>query len=242
MMGSEHGETDEVPVHQVTISRGFYMGKHEVTQAQWEAVMGANPARFQNCSSCPVEQVSFTDAQEFIGKLNRQEIRERSPAAEISFRYRLPSEAEWEYAARAGTTTTFAFGDSLSAMQANFNGNQPYGGATKGVYRGKTTPVGSFQPNAFGLFDMHGNVWEWCQDWSHLNYEGAPTDQVRWGSEYSDGQHMVIRGGSWLLSASNCRSSVRGRRTADDRMADCGFRVVADVGGVRRVRSNPAPD
>src|SRR5205085_11701074 len=155
MMGSENGDSDEKPAHRVTISEGFYMGKYEVTQAQWQAVMGNNPSNFKGCDNCPVEQVSWDDAVSFIAKLNAQN---------DGYTYRLPTEAEWEYACRAGTTTAFAFGDSLSSEQANFDGDYPYGGAPKGVYRQKTTSVGRFQPNAWGLYDMHGNVWEWCED------------------------------------------------------------------------------
>jgi serine/threonine-protein kinase len=155
IMGSENGDSDEKPMHRVTISSGFYMGRYEVTQAQWQAVMGTNPSDFKGCDNCPVEQVSWDDAQEFIRQMN---------ARGDGYTYRLPTEAEWEYACRAGTTTAFAYGDLLSSEQANFDGKHPYGGASKGVYRQKTTLVGSFQPNAFGLYDMHGNVWEWCQD------------------------------------------------------------------------------
>jgi uncharacterized caspase-like protein len=148
MMGS-NDYNNEKPVHKVTISQPFYMGKYEVTQAQWQAVMGSNPSKFNTCADCPVEQVSWNDAQEFIKKLNAQN---------DGYTYRLPSEAEWEYAARAGTTTAFAFGNSLDSTQANFDGNYPYGGAAKGVYRQKTTSVGEFAPNAWGLYDMLGVI------------------------------------------------------------------------------------
>jgi len=194
-MGSESG-SDEKPAHQVNIGTGFYMGKYEVTQGQWQAVMGTNPSKFKG-DNLPVEQVSWNDVQEFIGKLN---------ARGDGYTYRLPSEAEWEYACRAGTTTAFSFGDSLSSSQANFDGNYPYGGAAKGVYRVKTTPVGSFQPNSFGLYDMHGNVWEWCEDWYHTSYAGAPTDGSAW---LSGAIYKLVRGGSWESGATELRSANR---------------------------------
>ncbi|PYS93012.1 MAG: hypothetical protein DMF64_06825 [Acidobacteria bacterium] len=219
MMGSENGGSDEKPVHRVTIADGFYIGKYEVTQAQWQAVMGNNPSNFKGCDNCPVEQVSWDDAVSFIAKLNAQN---------DGYTYRLPTEAEWEYAARAGTTTAFAFGDSLSSEQANFDGDYPYGGAAKGVYR-QTRPVGSFQPNAFGLFDMHGNVWEWCQDWYHGSYAGAPTDGSAWLSG-GEQKYRMLRGGSWLNGlAFNLRSADRNWDTPDLRNVVIGFRVVAVV-------------
>jgi formylglycine-generating enzyme required for sulfatase activity len=215
MMGSDT-YNDEKPIHQVTMREGFYMGRYEVTQAQWTAVMGTNPSRFKG-DNLPVETVSWDDAQGFIRKLN---------ARGDGFSYHLPSEAEWEYAARAGTTTAFAFGDSLSSEQANFNGDYPYGGAAKGVYREKTTPVGSFQPNGWGLYDMHGNVWEWCEDWSHDNYNGAPSDGSAWESG-GEQKERVLRGGSWGSYAAFLRSANRGRNSPDYRDSYDGFRVVA---------------
>jgi len=225
MMGSTN-DSSEMPIHQVTISRSFYMGKYEVTQAQWQAVMGDNPSDFKGCNQCPVEQVSWNDAQEFIRGLN---------AREDGFTYRLPSEAEWEYACRAGTTTEFAFGDSLSSEQANFDGNKPYGGAPKGVYREKTVPVGTFRPNGWGLYDMHGNVWEWCEDWFHDNYNGAPTDGSVWKSKgYTS--RRVLRGGGWYYGypTSLLRSASRfplephyGSPSSGSPSSYIGFRLVA---------------
>jgi formylglycine-generating enzyme required for sulfatase activity len=210
--------TGEKPRHRVTIRDGFSMGKYEVTQGQWQAIMGNNPSEFQNCgTNCPVENVSWNDAQEFIQKLN---------AMNDGYLYRLPSEAEWEYACRAGTTTAFAFGDSLSSDQANFAGDCPYGGAGKGVYRGKTTPVGSFQPNAWGLYDMHGNVYEWCQDWYHDSYNGAPNDGSAWLSG-GEQKNRVLRGGSWSIIASQLRSAYRYQYKPDARLSYHGLRVVA---------------
>ncbi len=142
----------EAPQHRVTI-QPFYMGKYQVTQAQWQAIMGNNPSNFKG-DNHPVEQVSWEQCQEFCQKLS----------AKINQEVCLPSEAQWEYACRAGTTTPFYFGETITTDLANYNGNYTFANESKGTYRGGTTPVGSFPPNAFGLYDMHGNVWEWCQD------------------------------------------------------------------------------
>ncbi len=212
----------EMPRHQVTINYSFKMGKYEVTQEQWYKVMGNNPSEFKSekvggdSRKHPVEQVSWNEVQEFIRRLN---------SMEQTNAYRLPSEAEWEYACRAGTTTNFAFGSSLSSAQANFDGNYPYGGAPKGIYRKKTSPVGSFAPNAFGLFDMHGNVREWCEDDWHDNYNGAPADGSAWVGARR-GSLRVIRGGSWPLGAASCQSSYRDIRKPDSGDAAIGFRLV----------------
>jgi len=216
MMGSPSTEAqrdnDEGPRHRVKITKGFWMGKHEVTQAQWESVMGNNPSRFKG-SDNPVEQVSWNDCQEFLKKLARQ----------TGQRFRLPTEAEWEYACRAGTETVFHYGDSLSSRQANFNGNHPYGGASKGTYVKKTTSVGSYRPNAFGLYDMHGNVWEWCYDWKRDYSSGTHTDP----QGPSSGSYRVLRGGSWGSYAGICRSAYRINGTPDDGDdRSGGFRIV----------------
>ncbi|MHC5825746.1 MAG: formylglycine-generating enzyme family protein, partial [Nostoc sp.] len=156
MMGSPEGEAERVdnesPQHEVK-APGFFMGKYAVTQAQYQAIMGINPSNFKG-EKLPVEQVSWDDAVEFCKKLSQK----------IGKTYRLPSEAEWEYACRAGTTTPFYFGKTITTDLVNYNGNFPYGSARPGKYRQTTTNVGIFPPNSFGLYDMHGNVWEWCQD------------------------------------------------------------------------------
>ena len=208
--------TSEKPQHEVTIRVGLYMGRYEVTQAQWQTVMGSNPSYFKNCGQCPVEQVSWSDAQEFIRRINTRS---------DDFQYRLPTEAEWEYACRAGTTTSFAFGDSLSSKQANFYGNEPYGNAAKGVYRKKTTPVGSFQSNAWGLYDMHGNVWEWCEDMWHENYNDAPSDGTAWVSN-GDPSIRVLRGGDWISRGAGLRSVTRHKNNPSN-WETYGFRLVA---------------
>src|SRR5262249_42416541 len=158
----------EGPQHNVSVP-SFAIGKYEVTQAQWRAVMGNNPSKYQG-DDLPVESVSWYDAKEFCRKLSQMTGKE----------YRLPSEAEWEDACRAGSTTPFSFGSSLSSTQANFDGKVPYGAARKGVYLGQTTTIGSYSPNAWGIYDMHGNVMELCEDVIHESYKGAPTDGSAW--------------------------------------------------------------
>jgi formylglycine-generating enzyme required for sulfatase activity len=203
-MGSGNGDPNEQPVHQVTFARGFYMGRYEVTQAQWQKVMGNNPSKFSDCGeNCPVEQVSWDDAQDFIKKLN---------AANDGYQYRLPSEAEWEYACRAGTTGDYA-GD-LNSM-AWYTTNADY----------KTHPVGQKQANAWGLYDMHGNVSEWVMDYQHNNYNGAPTDGSAWSKDISDDR--MERGGSWTFDAKRLRSAQRSEAPHDYRWKDVGFRLVA---------------
>lgn len=202
LMGSENGELDERPPRMVTIREGFYMGRYEVTQAQWQRLMGNNPSTFKG-DDLPVEQVSWTDAVALIAKLNAQN---------DGYRYRLPSEAQWEYAARAGTTGEYA-GDLAATGWYGENSD------------GRTHPVGTRRPNAFGLYDMHGNVWEWCQDKYHPSYEGAPTDGSAWLTGGS--QKMVKRGGSWFGIASRCRSARRDMEPATYREDNLGFRLVA---------------
>ncbi len=203
---------DEKPKHNVIITAGFWVGKYEVTQGQWQAVMGDNPSKFKDLGAdCPVEQVSWDDIQFFLRRLNAKKDR---------FEYSLPSESQWEYAARAGTTTVFAFGDSLRSSQANFDGEYPYA-STKGTNIGKTVPVGRYQPNVYGLYDMHGNVWEWCEDRFGMYPSGAVTNPTG----PNTGQGRVLRGGGWSSSA--VRSADRWAVYPSDRANDIGFRVVA---------------
>ena len=193
-MGSTEYDPEQ-PVHQVTV-KPFFMGKYPITEEQWEAVMGNNLSSFEGAKS-PVESVFWKDAMEFCAKLSQK----------TGKNYRLPSEAEWEYACRAGTTTPFHFGETITPDLVNYDGNYPYASAPKGLYREETTPVGSFPPNAFGLYDMHGNVWEWCQDVWHDDYNGAPTDGSSW--ETGRSYYRVQRGGSWDYGAVVCRSASR---------------------------------
>ncbi|MGK7895237.1 MAG: SUMF1/EgtB/PvdO family nonheme iron enzyme [Xenococcus sp. (in: cyanobacteria)] len=204
MMGSPEGEgnDDERPQHEVTV-QDFYMGKYPITQAQYQKVMGKNPSDFKGDDQRPVENVSWDDAVEFCKKLSKQTGRE----------YRLPTEAEWEYACRAGTTTPYYFGDEITSDLANYGGNV-----------GETTAVGKYPPNTFSLYDMHGQVWEWCQDDWHDSYSNAPTDGIAWVSGTSS--KKVIRGGSWNYSPDFCRSAFRGITSRDYRNSYIGFRVV----------------
>ncbi len=223
-MGSSDGQVydREIPQHEVSI-QSFLMGKYSVTQAQWKAVaalpkveqeLNHAPSYFKG-SNRPVEQVSWDEAVEFCQRLSQKTGRE----------YCLPSEAEWEYACRAGTTTPFHFGETLTSDLANYRATFPYGSGPKGKYREQTTNVGSFPENAFGLCDMHGNVWEWCLDHWHENYAGAPIDGSAWLS--SDNQAArLLRGGSWIAYPSVCRSANRFRGARTFGVNDIGFRVV----------------
>jgi len=218
IMGSPAGEQErsssESPQHSVTVP-GFFMGKYEVTQAQYQAIMGNNPANFKG-ETRPVEQVSWNNAVEFCQKLSKVTGRN----------YRLPSEAEWEYGCRAGTTTPFYFGETITTDLVNFDGAYTYASTPKGKDRQQTTPVGSFPPNALGLYDMHGNVWEWCQDSWHSSYEGAPNNGSAWIG--NDNQSRLLRGGSWGNNPHYCRSATRNVSYPDNRSSNIGFRVVCD--------------
>ncbi len=219
-MGSPDSELeidhDESPQHRVTVP-SFYLAKYPITQAQYQAIMGQNPSYFQG-SDLPVERVFWNDAVEFCQKL----------AQKTGQAYRLPSEAEWEYACRAGTTTPFYFGETITTDLANYDGNYTYGNGPKGQYRQKTTPVDNFPPNAFGLYDMHGNVWEWCQDVWHENYHNAPTDGSAWETG-GNSNLRVRRGGSWRYIPWDCRSGRRSRHALVFRRINCGFRVAVSV-------------
>jgi len=206
MLGADDSRSDEKPVTKVTITRPFYFGKYEVTQEQWQAVMGSNPSYYQG-TNLPVEQVSWNAAKDFLTNLSA-----RAP----DYRFRLPTEAEWEYACRAGTTTQYSFGDSDAALSEHgwFTGNGER----------KTHPVGEKKPNPWGLYDMHGNVWEWCQDW----YAPYPGGEVTDPTGPATGANIVMRGGSWSHPARDLWSSYRfGRFKRDFPFRSIGFRVVA---------------
>ncbi|MCX6630090.1 MAG: formylglycine-generating enzyme family protein [Candidatus Solibacter sp.] len=202
-MGSDSGVDDEKPSHRVRITKVFELGKHEVTQAQWEAVMGGNPSNFKGADR-PVELVSWNDVQEFLGKLN---------ARGDGYRYRLPTEAEWTYAARAGTAGDWAGNlDSVAWYREN-SGTQ-------------THPVGQKQANAWGLHDMLGNVWEWCQDWYDKEYyRSSPADDPQGASS---GEHRTRRGGGWVGVPAYVRVAYRGKGKPDGRYSDLGFRCARE--------------
>jgi formylglycine-generating enzyme required for sulfatase activity len=212
-------DNDESPQQEVTLPP-FFMGRYPITQAQYEQVMQTNPAtRYEAdrfvAPDKPVVGVSWHDAVEFCDRLTQLTSRP----------YRLPSEAEWEYACRAGTQTPFYFGKTLTTELANYDGNYTYDGGPKGEYRKKTTAVDRFGiANAWGLSDMHGNVWEWCQDYWHQSYEGAPTDDSAWLTE-DDSASRVVRGGSWIDDPRSCRSAYRNRDAPAYRDYFIGFRV-----------------
>jgi formylglycine-generating enzyme required for sulfatase activity len=221
----------EGPQHEVKVS-DFWISKYPVTQSQWLAVadlpqidisLNPNPAHFKG-DDHPVEQVSWYDAMEFCRRLSRH----------TQQLYRLPTEAEWEYSCRAGTVTPFNVGPTITADLANyapiegehdgFQWSGTYLNEPKGLYRQQTTEVGIFPANAFGLYDMHGNVWEWCWDDWHPTYEGSPTDGSAWLSP--DVDKKILRGGSWFFFPDLCRSAFRNRRTPDTRLNRTGFRLV----------------
>jgi eukaryotic-like serine/threonine-protein kinase len=217
MMGSPanelNHENNEGPQHRVKIS-GFFMGRFVVTQAQWQAVMGYAPSNSQfKGENRPVETVSWNDAQAFCKKLSLKTGRT----------YRLPSEAEWEYACRAGTTAPFNFGPTITPELANYTYAQDSG--PKGQSGRQTTPVGSFAANEFGLHDMHGNVWEWCLDHWHESYSGAPTDGSAW-VENGNSSLRVLRGGSWANYPEDCRSASRNWFNPEHSYFLSGFRIV----------------
>jgi formylglycine-generating enzyme required for sulfatase activity len=236
MMGSPDDELerydDESPRHLVRVSP-FFMSKYQVTQAQWKAIAAMDkvdidldlaPSQFTG-DNLPVDSVSWLQAQEFCERVTRFAKRKNGDTSWIC---RLPTEAEWEYACRAGTTTPFHFGENISASFANYNGNYTYGQGKKGEYQEKTSLVGSFDvANSFGLYDMHGNVWEWCLDNWHDSYENAPDDGSAWiNSEENDDNTHVLRGGSWFGNPNRCRSAYRYGDLTDDYLNDVGFRVV----------------
>lgn len=227
-MGSSDGEANEKPVRQVTISQPFYLGKYEVTQKQWQSAMGRNPSEFKG-DNLPVETVSWDDALAFIARLN---------SLKDGFTYRLPTEAEWEYACRAGTTGEYAGDIDAMGWYGNNSGRArvdvaaiyrtdtaPYQRLTKNG--GQTHAVGRKLPNSFGLFDMHGNVAEWCQDWYHHSYDGAPTDGSAW-LRGGDQNYRVARGGSWFNDGTHLLSAHRFWVTLVYRVNYIGFRVAAD--------------
>ena len=243
LMGAPEDELEseewEKPQHSVTVN-SFAIGHYPITQAQWEIVasldrvdedLESDPSHFKGANR-PVEQVSWEDAVEFCKRLS----------VKTGRLYRLPSEAEWEYACRAGTTTPFHFGETLGDELANYCaqdeeiGGKKYKGAygrgVEGKYREETTEVGLFPPNDFGLCDMHGNVWEWCEDDWHENYEDAPKDGSVWRDQTekeASKDYKILRGGSWFFLPRHCRSACRFNDTRVDRYFNIGFRVSCEL-------------
>lgn len=213
-MGStpQHGNLEERPRHLVTI-KAFMMGKFLVTQGQWKAIMGKLPSCRFKSDDLPIEQISWHDAVKFCQKLSQKTGRT----------YSIPSETQWEYACRAGTDTPFSFGETLTTDLANYCGEHVYRSEPAGLYRHVTTEGGTFPPNAFGLYDMHGNMWEWCKDSWMEDYSSTPRDE----NAYEDhrNEFRVARGGSWHEPGANCRSAARVQFPASEGDDFIGFRV-----------------
>ena len=217
-MGSpanERQRVDDETLHEVAITKGFWIAETETTQRLWKAVMVVNPSRFKGDDLLPVERVSWFDSQDFIAKLNELQV---SGAGH----FRLPTEAEWEYACRSGTTTAYHWGEALNGDKANCDGNYPYGTSKQGNFVGKTTRVGMYLANDWGLFDMNGNVYEWCADWYGEYLDGTQTDP----QGAAEGDLRVVRGGAWRLLPRYCRSANRGRLDPNVRQFIVGFRLV----------------
>jgi len=234
LMGSPLAEPergrDEGPQHEVSIP-AFSIGKYAVTNAQWRAMASLTPVNFKldpdpsffKAANCPVQNISWYEAMEFCARLSRL----------TDKLYTLPSEAQWEYACRAGTTTAFHFGGSIHTEQVNCVGKAPEWCKNKGQIKSRERPLiaGCFPPNDFGLYDMHGNVWEWCLDYYHDNYEGVPTDGSAWVDINAEqDKPRVLRGGSWLNLSQYCRSAFRGcsKPSTNNYSGDIGFRVVTE--------------
>ena len=217
------GYKDEKPQHLVKVPQ-FLMGRYPITQAQWHVVCGypqierelnSDPSEFKG-DNRPVENVSWDDAQEFCKRLSAQTGKE----------YRLPSEAQWEYGCRAGTKTRFHFGEIITAEIANYSGTEIYNNGPKREYRQQTMEVGMFPANEWGLHDMHGNVWEWCEDDWHSNYEGAPNDGSAWVETDRESTRGLLRGGAWKdVTPVHCRSACRHSNSRDRHNNCIGFRV-----------------
>lgn len=216
LMGSPETEVDRIDSevqHEVTLTKGFWLADTTVTQALWLAVMDKNPSWFKkdDANNHPVEEVSWDDVQVFIVKFNQ---------LNPNIHAQLPTEAQWEYACRAGTTTPFSFGDNITLEQVNYDGNRPYAGGNKGLSRKKTVAVKSLPANRWGLYEMHGNVWEWCQEnWTEQLSKGAVIDPIG----LNTGSERVVRGGSWVNDGRYVRSAMRKR--IDDGDMDIGFRL-----------------
>ncbi|MBD3421249.1 MAG: SUMF1/EgtB/PvdO family nonheme iron enzyme, partial [Chitinivibrionales bacterium] len=207
---NEQGDEDEWPQHAVKLD-AFLIDKYEATKREFERVMNYSTSTQKGCATCPIDNVTWFEAKEYCDKTGK----------------RLPTEAEWEYAARGGESTIFAYGNVLSSDQANFNGRKPFGGAPQGIYRKKIMPVGSFKPNDYGLYDMHGNLWEWCADWYGKEYYRESSYENPEGP--STGMYRVLRGGCWVSEGGCLRSANRIGYKPTVRLNIFGFRCVKDI-------------
>ena len=228
-LGVAGRQDDETP-HEVILTRGYWLGKYEVTQEEWRRVMGTEPSHFRACGPrCPVETVSFRDVERFVAELER-----RSPGS----RFRLPTEAEWEHACRAGTETAFSTGDEITAAQASFDarysiaGEEPFD--AEGVYKGSPAPVGSYPPNPWGFHDLHGNVWEWCQDRYGPYPEAEEGEGVTDPVGPASGPLRVIRGGNWTFDGNSMRCALRYTHAPHLDGFSLGFRLVRDEASAAR--------
>jgi formylglycine-generating enzyme required for sulfatase activity len=234
---SEPGRNNNEILHEVDITQPFYMSAYETTQEEYEKVMGSNPSFFSrngqgqnkappDTRRHPVENASWDDAKTFCARLTERE--RKAGKITPAMQYTLPTEAEWEYCCRASTRTAFAFGEQVSTDQANYNGQNMIVNGKPCINRDCTVPVGSFAPNAWGLYDMHGNVNEWCEDWYDTSY--YPKSPRRDPPGAASGQIRVLRGGCWIYHPNNCRSALRDGIGANFRGNFCGFRVVLRMG------------
>ena len=219
-MGSPPDEPERVDhevQHQVTLAHGFWLAETACTQALWQAVTGENPAQFKDDPENPVEQVSWEDCEAFLAQANGMR--------DDGLALRLPTEAEWEYACRAGTRTPFSFGDELTTDKANYDGGYPYNDGSKSEYRARTLPVHGFQSNPWGLYQMHGNVWEWCADW----YGDYPAGEAMDPVGPVEGRGRVLRGGAWDDSGRYLRSAYRSHSPPVSRYDSIGLRLAGGI-------------
>ena len=223
LMGSPESEVNrsaDEKIHKVTITEGFWMARTETTQKQWKEAMGgaSNPSEWTSTTDLPVEMVNWGHAISFCAVMNKKHQSNLPPG----WKFTLPTEAQWEYACRAGTATPFSFGATLTSRQANFDGTEPYGVEEEGPFTEKTSKARSFQPNAWGIYDMHGNVAEWCMDGYAAYAAGEATDPLTPAA----GKYRILRGGSWRSEGAYLRSAFRSQPSPEKELNNIGFRVV----------------